>query len=462
MSFHTESRLTRRDAQAGSATHTRYSMTHTNYAQRTSTSTTLTLVGAVVLWMRLARMVRHAVQASIEWVGETVTPAGWVVVTSAIVLLPLGLLFGWTELIVTGCVAVALILLALPFLAGGRAYSVDFVLPVDRVVAGSEVLGTLTVTNVSKRLELPGRVDVPIGKGLADVYVPLLRSGQVHEEHVRVPAYRRGIIDVGPVTSVRSDPLGVLGREVAWADVNRLFVHPVTVSIPSTSAGFVRDLDGNPTSDIVDSDISFHAIREYAPGDGQRHIHWKSTAKTGTLMVRQFEESRRSRLAIVLSRNAAEYGSDDEFEMAVSAAGSLGVRAIRDGRDLAVVASEEIPEIVRGSIRSVRSLSVVSTRTLLDDLTAIEVSPRAMNVEDVCVLAAQVIPDLSIAFVVCGSTMTARRLQALTLKFSGAVQVVAVLCNPNEQPGFRDLGGTSVLTIGVLDDFRSLLSRRAA
>ena len=468
MSFHTESRRaltstqSRTSTQTRSATHTRYSTTHTNFSGRTRASKTSILVGAVVLWMRVSRTVRNGVQASVAWVGETVTPAGWVVVAAAIVLLPLGLVLGWTELIVTGWVAVALILISLPFLAGGRAYSVNFVLPFDRIVAGSEVLGTLTVTNVSKRLELPGRVDVPIGEGLADVYVPLLRSGQVHEEQVRVPAYRRGIIDVGPVTTVRSDPLGVLGREVAWADVNRLFVHPVTVSIPSTSAGFVRDLEGNPTSDIVDSDISFHAIREYAPGDGQRHIHWKSTAKTGKLMVRQFEESRRSRLAIVLSRNAAEYASADEFEMAVSAAGSLGVRAIRDGRDLAVVASAEIPDIVRSSIRSVRSLSVVSTRTLLDELTAIEVSPHAMNVEDVCVLAAQVVPDLSIAFVVCGSTMTARRLQALALKFADNVQVVAVLCNPDEQPSFRDLAGTSVLTIGVLDDFRSLLSRRAS
>ena len=462
MSFHTESRrsqtsnLARTSTQTRSATHTRYSATRTNK------SATLTLVGVVVLWMRFERAVRNGVRASVDWVGETVTSAGWVVVTAAIVLLPLGLVFGWTELIVTGWVAVALILISLPFLAGGRAYSVDFTLPVDRVVAGSEVLGTLTVTNISKRIELPGRVDVAIGRGLADVYVPLLRAGQEHVEHVQVPAYRRGVIDVGPVTTVRSDPLGVLGRSRPWADVNRLFVHPVTVSIPSTSAGFVRDLEGNPTGDIVDSDISFHAIREYAPGDGQRHIHWKSTAKTGKLMVRQFEESRRSRLAIVLSLNAAEYASEDEFEMAVSATGSLGVRAIRDGRDLAVVASTEIPDIVRSSIRSVRSLSVVSTRTLLDDLTAIETSAQAMNVEDVCVLAAQVVPDMSIAFVVCGSMMTARRLQALTLKFAGNVQVVAVLCDPSAQPSFRDLAGTSVLTIGVLDDFRSLLRRRAA
>nr|WP_246318715.1 DUF58 domain-containing protein [Leifsonia psychrotolerans] len=288
-----------------------------------------------------------------------------------------------------------------------------------------------------------------------------MRAGAVHDDFVTVPAFQRGVIDVGPITTVRTDPLGVLKREVAWADVHRLFVHPVTVSIPSTSAGFVRDLEGNPTSDIVDSDISFHAIREYAPGDGQRNVHWKSTAKTGKLMVRQFEESRRSRLAIALSLRADEYASDEEFEMAVSAAGSLGIRAIRDGRDVVAFASDEIPEFARGSIRSIRTFTVLSTRTFLDDLSAIASSGNAMPLEDVCALASQVIPDISIAFVICGSTMTSARLHALTLKFPAAVSIVAVLCDPASAPKFRDLSGTGVLTIGVLDDFRSLLARRA-
>ncbi len=403
-----------------------------------------------------------ATRASVGWARETVTTPGWVVVTTALILLPTGLFFGWTELIVTGWVAVTLIALSLPFLLGGRAYSVQFVLPADRVVAGADVFGTLRVINISKRLQLPGRVDIPLGNGLADVAVPMLRSGRVHSVQVRVPTQHRGVVEVGPVTTVRSDPLGVLAREVAWADVTRLFVHPVTVSIPSTSAGFVRDLEGNPTSDIVDSDMSFHAIREYAPGDGQRHIHWKSTAKTGTLMVRQFEESRRSRLAIIVSLNAAEYAVPEEFEMAVSVAGSLGVRAITDGRDLSVMASDVSLQSARRSIRSVRSLNVLSRRTLLDELTEIEVSANAMNIDDACVLAARVVPDLSLAFVVCGSALTARRMQAATLRFSGTVPVVVVVCNPNAQPSFRTVAGTSVLTIGVLDDFRALLHRRAA
>ncbi|MGO4783469.1 DUF58 domain-containing protein [Cryobacterium sp. W22_MBD10_FK3] len=434
------------------------SATHTRYASGRAGS----LVEVVVWWLRAWRTLTAAIRATLRWVGETVTTAGWVAVFAVIVLLPTGLIFGWTELILAGVVGAALIMIALPFLTGGRAYSVDFTLPVERVVAGSEVTGALRVTNIAKRLELPGRIDVPIGAGLTEVYVPLMRPRQVHEEAVVVPAYHRGVIDVGPITTVRSDPLGVLKREVAWASINRLYVHPITVSIPSTSAGFVRDLEGNPTSDIVDSDISFHAIREYAPGDGQRNIHWKSTAKTGKLMVRQFEESRRSRLAIILSLDTAEYGSDEEFEMAVSVVGSLGVRAVRDGRDLAVVVSEEMPDIVSTRMRSVRSLNVISSRTLLDDLTTVGSSPRMMAIEEVCVLAAQVIPDISIAFVACGSAITPARIQALRLKFPANVSIVAVLCDPQSPPSYRDLSGTGVLTIGILDDLRSLLARKAA
>ncbi|WP_111719461.1 DUF58 domain-containing protein [Homoserinimonas sp. OAct 916] len=450
MKADTRSRLTRAQVETSTVSHTRYTEAASG-----------SLVSVVVWWVRVWRAVRRSVAAATRWVRETVTPAGWVVVFAVAVLLPVGLYFGWVELVIAGAIGALLLLIALPFLAGGRSYSIDFSLPVDRVVAGGEVVGTLRVTNTSHRLELPGRVDVPIGRGLLEVHVPLLRAGHVHDERVAVPAYRRGVLDVGPVTWVRTDPIGVLKREVAWAGIHRLFIHPVTVSIPSTSAGFVRDLEGSATSDLVDSDISFHAIREYAHGDSRRNIHWKSTAKTGTLMVRQFEETRRSRLAIVLSVNEHEYASDDEFEMAVSAAGSLGVRAIRDGRDVAVVASEEIPELVRGRVRSVRSLSVLSTRSLLDELSGVERSENTMPTEDVSMLASQVVPDISIAFIVCGSTMTPARLQSIALKFPINVQTVAVLCDPNSAPSYRELAGTGVLTIGVLDDFRSLLARRA-
>lgn len=450
MTFNTESRGSQTATSTGITTHTRYSTSRRGLFVRA-------LVRLSASWQALWA----AVTAAWQWARETVTPAGGLAIL-ALLALPFGVAQGWTELIVAGVLAAALLLFAVPFLLGGKAYSVEFRVPVERVVAGGEVHGSLDVTNVSRSFELPGRVDVPIGNGSTEIAVPLLRPGASHSEVVVIPTPRRGIIDIGPVTTLRTDPVGLLRREHAQAEVHRLYVHPLTVSIPSTSAGFVRDLEGNPTNRIVDADMSFHAIREYAAGDAQRSIHWKSTAKTGQLMVRQYEESRRSRLVVVLSLQPADFHSEDEFELAVSVAGSLGTRAIRDGRDLAVVASEQTQELARSSVHSIRSLPVLSIRALLDELSGVEQTTSTMPIEDVCAFTAQAIPDVSIAIVVCGSAVTATRLRSLTLRFGPDVAVLAVRIDPLAAPSYRELAGVGVLTIAVLDDLRSLLARRAS
>lgn len=405
--------------------------------------------------------IRTVAQAAWARISGTVTPIGWLALATALVLLPVGLVLGWTEFIVAGLIAVTVLVIAVPFLAGSLAYRVGFDLPVERVVAGTEVAGTLTVTNAARRLQLASRIDVPIGAGLTDVWVPLLRPGHTHGEQLIIPAYRRGIIDIGPVTTVRTDPLGTLKREASWAEVHRLFVHPKTVDVPSTSSGFVRDLEGTPSRDVVAEDISFHQIREYQPGDGRRHVHWKSTAKSGRLMVRQFEETRRARLAIVLAMHESEFATDDEYELAVSIVGSLGIRAIRDGREIAVVASDLILDVAKRSVRAIRSLTVTTPTALLDDLATVERSAAAMEFEEVCSLSTRAMTDLSIVFVVCGSSVSRGRLMQLPLRFDPGVQVVAIVADPGAHPGYRLLGDVGVLTIPLLEDFRRMLRRAA-
>lgn len=451
MSSNTESRLSSAVASTGTSTRTRY-----------TTARSGALVEVVVWWIRAWRSTKAAAVLSVAWVRATLTPVGWLSVITLVAGLTVGIALGWVELIVAAGIAGLLLFMSIPFLFGAGSYDVDLHLTDDRVVAGSQVRGAIKVVNSSRYAALPGRLDIPIGRGILDIHLPLLRSGHEYDEEIVVPAERRGVIRVGPVTTVRGDPLGVLKREVLRAELSEVFVHPVTTAIPSTSAGFIKDLEGNPTSEIVNSDISFHAIREYAPGDSRRQIHWKSTAKTGTLMVRQFEETRRSRLAVILAVKRDEFGTDDEFEMAISAAGSIGVRAIRDGRELEVVSSTEIPEFVRDSVRSITNFSTLTGRALLDALSAVDATAAAMPIEEVCSLAAQASSDISIAFVMVGSPVTLRRLQAAALKFPLGTSVVAVVCNPEAEPSIRIISSLTVMTIGVLDDLRHLMARASA
>ncbi len=454
MSFSTESRLTR--TTAGTSTSTRTS-TVTRY-DRTRRGP---VRGAVFGVRRAARTTRRAARTAVAWVRETVTSAGMLVVVALVLCIAAGLLFGWVEAWAVAAIALVLLIACVPFILGTHDYRIELTLDRDRVVAGAEIGATLDVRNNSERLSLPGVVDVPVGEGLVEAHVPLLRPAAHHREQLTIAAHRRGVIDVGPMTITRGDPIGILRRELRWPDVQRIHVHPVTVPLPSTSAGLIRDLEGTPSSTLVDADLSFHAVREYVVGDSQRHVHWKSTAKTGKLMVRQYEESRHARIAIILDLDTESYESDDEFENTVSAAASLALQGVRDGRDVLFSVSNEIPEHSRAEVLSIRTLPTVTPKALLDATSTIDPADRVMRLEAVAALTAQSYPDLSIGFLMTGSRMPLERLRHAAVKLPAAVEAVAVRSELGEQPTMRTARELAVMTLGALGDLPQMLARGA-
>ncbi len=79
----------------------------------------------------------------------------------------------------------------------------------------------------------------------------------------------------------------------------------------------------------------FVSLREYVPGDDPRLIHWMTTARTGTLMVKEHVELRRPEFTVVL--DAADHvATADDFEEAVDVAASIAVHAVRSGMDVVV------------------------------------------------------------------------------------------------------------------------------
>ena len=433
----------------------------TNARTRIVGSRTGRLADFVVSIVRLLRAVRRGLRRIVRRAADVVTPLGWTMV----VLVPLGFVFGyglgWLELVAAAWAGLVLLVVAVLYLIGRTRLRVALSLPQHRTVVGEPVTGELVVGNPARFRTLGVTLEVPVGRGLAEILVPAIPARDERRQDFTVPASRRGIVTVGPVRTVRADPLGLVRREHVWTAASELIVHPTTIGIPSMSTGFVRDLEGNPTRELSTSDISFHALREYSAGDERRHIHWKSSAKTGTYMVRQFEQTKRSHLVIALSLASIDYASDEEFEMAVSVAGSLGARAIRDTRDVSVIVSESTPEFATRRVFAVRSLSTISRNRLLDELAVVEHSPAALPLVDVARVAGGRVPGVSLAFIICGSGTSPAELRAASTQFPAGVEVIAVICDPESIPGLRQVAGLSVLTIGFLDDLnRSLMGAR--
>ena len=219
-------------------------------------------------------------------------PATWVLIAVAVTLWVAGQTLGWWELVVAAIVIGATLALCALFLIGRTAYDVALDLNRTHVVVGERAIGALTLANSGRRAILPSRVVLPVGGGRGVFSVGRLAAGASAEELFAIPTHRRGIVKVGPVSVVRGDPLGLFERVHRRDEPIDLFVHPRTVLFEGQSLGFLRDLEGLPATDLSPDDVSFHALREYQPGDDLRHVHWKSTARTGSVMVRQYEETR--------------------------------------------------------------------------------------------------------------------------------------------------------------------------
>ena len=434
----------------------------TNARTRIVGTRTGVFADAIVAIVQVLSGARNGLVRVASRVGSVVTPLGWTIGAVMPIAFIVGYLLNWIELVTLAWACLLLIVIAVIYLIGRNPLTIELRVAHSRVVVGDTAIGEVVVTNPRPRRVLGASIEVPVGAGLAAVTMPSLRREGTFIHEFAIPTSKRGIIEVGPVRSIRADPIGLVRRELVWTESTQLFVHPRTIAIPSTSTGFVHDLEGSATRDLTNSDVSFHALREYQPGDERRYIHWKSTAKTGRYMVRQFEETRRSHIVIAQSLARSDYANDEEFEMAVSVTGSLGVRAIRDARDISVVVSATTPDFAKRKVLEVRHLSTLSRTRLLDDLSVVESGETALKLTDVARVAADDVAGISVAFMVCGSGVTPSELRSASTKFPVGVEVVAIVCDPVSIPGLRRVAGLSVLTIGYLQDLQRSLSRSAA
>jgi uncharacterized protein (DUF58 family) len=347
-------------------------------------------------------------------------------------------LWHWDELSALA-VGLAGALAAASCCAIGRAgYAVMLDLARLRVTAGQSALGSLTVSNPTGRPLRPSNMYLPVGRATAAFRVPRLAASALHEEAFQLPTSRRAVIQLGPVNSWRGDPFGLMRREITWTEPVELFVHPQTINLDGSSAGFLRDLEGRPSNDLSSSDVAFHALRDYVPGDDLRHIHWKTSAKLGRFMVRQFEETRRSHLVVVLSCDPADYLGADAFELAVSAAASLGLQAIREEKDLNVWAEG-------------RELINRSGPTMLDDFSRLEFAVPGSRLVSLARLAAAATPDASTAVLVTGGLAEAATLHAAVAAFPIDTLVMVVRACPGCDVARAKIAAAPVLSLGALD-----------
>ena len=370
---------------------------------------------------------------------DVVSPIGWAVLGMAVLCWLLGLTLHITELNVIALALTVPLVIAALFVLGRASYQVTLDLQTHRVVVGTRAVGRVEVANPTQRVILPSRIELAVGSATAQFMVPRLPSGEMHEELFAVPTKRRAVLVVGPVRSVRDDPLSLMRRQVTWAKEQELYVHPRTVRLDEAASGFLRDLEGTPSSHLSSSDIAFHALRDYVPGDDRRHVHWRTTARTGKLMVRQFEETRRSHVVVALNNLAEHYATDEEFELAVSSAASLSAQTFREEKELTPFSFDT-------------NQRTGTFRQMMDDYTTIDPIKDRFDLHELGQKAADLAPNASAVMLVVGSHTTARELNSAANQLPIGVMAVAIRCVEGAEVRRSAIGGLDVVTLGELDD----------
>jgi uncharacterized protein (DUF58 family) len=356
----------------------------------------------------------------------------------------------WVELTFVGLVLAAAYVIAAVFLIGRSTYFVTIELNPSRVVVGGRARGRLAIRNTGSRGLLPSRMELPIGAGVAEFAVPSLKPDEEHDEFFAVPTNRRAVIVAGPAVSVRGDQLGLFRRVVRWTDPVDLFVHPITTPIQPSAAGLVRDLEGQVTKKITNNDISFHALRAYVPGDDRRYIHWRTSARTGELMVRQFEETRRSQVTMLLSEHLMDYATPEEFELAVSVAASVGVQVIRDGTKINVVSDS-------------RHFRTHSPSALLDDSCRVDLMTRKYrDARTWARVMTSRLPIPSVLMIIGGAGTTIDDYRSIEALFPVDTTILAFRVIAGAPPSLRRISRMQVVTLGALSDLAPVLRRAAS
>jgi uncharacterized protein (DUF58 family) len=240
------------------------------------------------------------------------------------------------------CVGIALV--ALPLLAAMAAKRGQLHISTSRVIrpprapAGHTAIVTLRLVNsarVSTGLLL-AEDTVPYALGTRPRYVldKIERYG-FRELTYPLRSDVRGKFEIGPLQLRVADSFGLVEVTKSISGRTTFFVTPRVVPLSRTviSRSWAGEGDGRArlTSTAGEDDV---VPREYRDGDELRRVHWRSTARYGELMVRREEQRFRNRATVFLdSRGSAHMGTGaaSSFELAISAAASVGAHIAQQG-----------------------------------------------------------------------------------------------------------------------------------
>lgn len=249
-------------------------------------------------------------------------------------------------------------------------------LRVERVVPPSAQLGDLVTVEITLwsekaiRRPLVAVADaLPPGLPTAD-RSPSLPIAPSYEEAVRTQyrfrPLKRGRFRWSGLTVEGTDVLGLVSRarEYPTAPTEMIVLPrpiPCAVELPVAGGWGVSEAESGQTRG---AGIEPRGVREYRPGDALRLVHWRSTARTGRVVVKEFEAGSQATIALVIDRSKGHdigKGADTSLEMMVGHAAFLVETFLRQGVRVVLPQVDDAPNHANVQERAAEAMRALAT-----------------------------------------------------------------------------------------------------
>ncbi len=258
-----------------------------------------------------------------------------------------GMVLGERDLVRIGALIVLLPLVTVAFFSRtGHRLTLNRTVTPNRIEVDQPASVQLELTNHGFRtgvLLLEDQVPWALGQRPRFVADPVSAQGQ---RQVAYPlrATLRGIYEIGPMHLRIADPFGMLALRRTFPRASTLVVVPNTEPLPPIRlrGAWTGTGDNRPRPFSIGgaADVT---VRDYRLGDDLRRVHWRSTARTGELMVRREEQPWQSRCTLFVDNRTIAHrgtGPDSSLERAVTVTASIAVHLARSGFQVRLVSAD--------------------------------------------------------------------------------------------------------------------------
>jgi uncharacterized protein (DUF58 family) len=290
---------------------------------------------AIAAWVAVTLVPTLAKRTPLRWIGDKVeykiSRAGWLYFGATLLVALAALNTGNNLLFLILACLVSVILMS-GILSSISLAGVDLKIDLpEHIFAGQTVRANvelmnqkLTLPSFALRVEAVAPKDAQVAALLeTPVFFPHLPRQDRMRQSVPVTFLRRGLYVHDSFRIVTRFPFGFLQKARRIVLKSEALVYPPVDSSAELNEIF-PGIEGSIESYNKGRGHDLHSLREYLPTDSASHVHWKASARAGSLMVREFAREDDRRVLLVLDPHGGDAGAEntarlnERFEHAVT------------------------------------------------------------------------------------------------------------------------------------------------